>query len=262
MLSSKHLLTTTSEKIEFTKDFYEYFNLAANEITLNEDKDYSSDEYSLLILGENIVTINELDEGEFNEFVTIFHVKNNKTGEIVEIYEKDGKEMYIAPELKEVMKLSKSKKINEIKFNMLPDDCRLFLVQIENAELTKPLYNIMGILNTKDKREKLGVNNINDLAQTMLDLLIESKINVMAVHSEVLLSPLIRSATDILERPDFTKYSGLDDVQMLTISGALEKHPSVLIGLSFQFLSRQLLNPLTFKKTGKSFLDAFFREQP
>ena len=172
------------------------------------------------------------------------------------------KEMYISPELKEAMRLNKSKKINEIRFHDIPDDARLFLVQIENAELTKPLYDIMGLLNTKEKRSKLGVSDINDLAQVMLDLMIISKINVMAVHSEVLLSPLIRSATDILEKPDFTKYSALDDIQMLTISGALEKHPSVLIGLSFQFLGRQLLSPLTFKKTGTSFLDPFFQEQP
>lgn len=262
VLSSKHLLTTTSEKIEFTQDFYNYFTLTANEITLSDDKDFSNEDYSLLIIGENIVTINELDEGEINEFVTIFHVKNNRTGEVFEIHEKDMKELYISPELKEVMKLSKHKKINEINFNMIPDDARLFLVQIENAELTKPLYDIMGLLNTRDKRVQLGIEDINDLAQTMLDLLIVSKINVMAVHSEVLLSPLIRSVEDILEKPDFTKYSAMEDTQMLTISGALEKHPSVLIGLSFQFLSRQLISPLTFKKEGKSFLDPFFQDQP
>ena len=262
VLSSKHLLTTTSEKIEFVPEFYNFFNLTANEITFSDEKDFSSDEFSLLILSENIVTINELDEGDINEFVTVFHVKNNYTGDVYEIHEKDMKELYISPELRDVMKLSKTKKINEIKFNQIPDDARLFLVQIENAELTKPLYDIMGLLNTKEKRTSLGINNINDLAQTMLDLLIISKINVMAVHSEVLLSPLIRSASDILEKPDFTKYSAFDDTQMLTISGALEKHPSVLIGLSFQYLNRQLLNPLTFRKTGTSFLDDFFKEQP
>ena len=120
----------------------------------------------------------------------------------------------------------------------------------------------MGLLDTKERRKELGVETIHDLAQTMLDLLIESKINVMSVHAEVLLSPLVRSMDDILKRPNFKKYSAMSDIQLLTVSSALEKHPSVLIGLSFQFLGRQLLNPLTFRKTGESFLDPFFKELP
>ena len=221
-------------------------------------------DYSLILIKENIVTLNELDEGEINEFLSIFHVKNNITGDMYEIREKDLKELYIAPELKDIMRKTKLKenKYYEINFMDIPDDIKLFLMQIENSELTKPLYSIMGLLDTKERRRELGIETIHDLAQTMLDLLIESKINVMSVHAEVLLSPLVRSISDILEKPDFKKYDALSDTQLLTVSAALEKHPSVLIGLSFQFLGRQLLNPLTFKKTGESFLDPFFKERP
>ena len=118
-------------------------------------------------------------------------------------------------------------------------------------------YNV---LDTVGKRAELGITNIHELAQVFLDLLIESKINVMSVHAEVMLAPLIRSMEDILERPDFKKYEAINDIQMLTISSALEKHPSVLIGLSSQFLGRQLVSPLTFRKSGESFIDPFYRE--
>lgn len=262
VLSSKHLLTTTSETIDFNEHFNKFFNLVANEITLNSDNDINHDDYSLLIIKKNIVTLNELDEGEINEFLTMFHVKNNQTGEIYEIHEKELKELYIAPELKDMMKGKLNAEYYEIPFMDIPDDSRLFLLQIENAELTRPLYGIMGLLDTKERRRELGVETIHDLAQVMLDLLIESKINVMSVHAEVLLSPLVRSMDDILKKPNFKKYDAMDDVQLLTVSSALEKHPSVLIGLSFQFLGRQLLNPLTFRKTGESFLDPFFKELP
>ena len=262
VLSSKHLLTTTSETIEFNEHFNKFFNLVANEITLNSDNDINHEDYSLLIIKKNIVTLNELDEGEINEFLTMFHVKNNQTGEIYEIHEKEFKELYIAPELKDMMKGKLNAEYYEIPFMDIPDDSRLFLLQIENAELTRPLYGIMGLLDTKERRKELGVETIHDLAQVMLDLLIESKINVMSVHAEVLLSPLVRSMDDILKKPNFKKYDAMDDVQLLTVSSALEKHPSVLIGLSFQFLGRQLLNPLTFRKTGESFLDPFFKELP
>ena len=262
VLSSKHLLTTTSETIEFNENFDMFFNLVANEVTLNSDNDINYEDYSLLIIKKNIVTLNELDEGEINEFLTLFNVKNNKTGEIYDIHEKELKELYIAPELRELMKGKLNSEFYEINFMDIPDDSRLFLLQIENAELTRPLYSIMGLLDTKERRKELGVETIHDLAQVMLDLLIESKIDVMSVHAEVLLSPLVRSMTDILKKPNFKKYDAMEDVQLLTVSAALEKHPSVLIGLSFQFLSRQLLNPLTFRKTGESFLDPFFKEIP
>lgn len=260
VLSSKHLLTTNSESIDFDNNFYKYFNLNANEIVLNKDVD--NDDYSLMIIYKNIVTLNELDEGELNQFLVSFNVKDNKSGEIIDIQEKTGKEMYISPEFKELIESHKKPKTEycEIKFVDIPDDMKLFLLQVENAELTRPLYQIMGLLDTKEKRVELGITNIHELAQVFLDLLIESKINVMSVHAEVMLAPLIRSMDDILERPNFTKYAAMNDTQMLTISSALEKHPSVLIGLSSQFLGRQLTSPLTFRKHGDSFLDAFYRD--
>lgn len=261
ILSTKHLLTTTSEKIEFSENFNKFFSLNANEITLNM-LDEDDDNYSLLIFKDNIVTMNELNEGELNEFVTLFHVMNNNTGEIMEMNEKSMKEFYITPELKKLMKHPKGDPaIYEINFNDLDDDMKLFLIEIANRELTRPLYDIMGLLDSKAGRKKLGVENINDLVQTMMDLMIESNIDIMSVHAEVLLRPMIRSITDILERPDFTKYTALQNTQMLTVSDALENHPSVLIGLSFQFLGRQLLSPLTFRKTGTSFVDPFFKEK-
>lgn len=262
VLSAKHLLTTTSETIKFNKEFYDFFTLSANEIMINTDNDNLID-YSLVIIGENVVSINELDEGEINEFLTLFHIKNNKTGDTIEIFEESGKDMYLSPDLIKAMGINKkNKKIYEANLADLPDDTKLFIMEIENNELTRPLYNIMGLLDTKERRRQMNIETMDDLAQKMLDLLIESKINVMSVHGEVLLNPLIRSESDILKRPNFTKYKAINDYQILTVEAALEKHPSVLISLSFQFLGRQLLSPLTFKKTGTSFIDPFFKERP
>lgn len=259
ILSTKHLLTTTSEIIEFDDNFNKFFNLAANEITIDSSLENQQD-YSLLVIHDNIVTLSELSEGEINEFVTIFHVKNNKTGEIIEINEKSMKEMYLSPDLCKLLKLNKKRKeVYEINFMDIPDDCSLFLIQIANNELTKPLYNIMGLLDSKKKNAELGVTTISEMCQKMLDLLIESKINIQAVHGEILIRPLIRSIDNVLERPDFSKYLASDKSQILTLSAALEKHPSPLVGLSSSYLARQLRSPLTFKKCGTSVVDPFFR---
>ena len=145
VLSSKHLLTTTSEPIEFNEDFNKYFNLNANEVTIKISDDYFIDDYSLLLIDQNIITLDELNEGEINKFCVIYHVKNNRTNEIYEIKENTGKEMYLSPELIEMIEKKKKNKdgIYEIKFIDIPDDQRLFLLQIENGELTRPLYKIM-----------------------------------------------------------------------------------------------------------------------
>lgn len=261
VLSSKHLLTTTSETIEFDDIFSSFFTLMANEITISTTTDVELDDYSLVIMRDDLIISENLDEGELTDSLTRFYVRNNKTEELIEIKEKTSKMLYLSPELKSLLKMNKKQKsVYDIELSEIPEDCRLFLMQVENAELTRPLYEIMGLLDGKEKRKMLGVETLSDFAQAMLDLMIESKINVQAVHAEVLLTPLVRRISDVLLKPDFKKYDAMEDTQVLTVSAALEKHPSVLIGFSFQYLGRQLLNPLTYKKTGKSFLDPFFKQ--
>lgn len=263
VLSSKHLLTTVSDPIKFNPEFYDFFNLNANEIMQNShNEDINLNDYSLLILHENIITINEFDDSDFNKFVHIFHVKNNKTGEITEILEATNKELFLSPELINMIKsLKKQAKEDavEIEFSSIDDDMSLFILEIENNELTRPLYNIMSLLNNSSHFECTTIDN---MCQKMLDLLIESKINVDAVHAELLIYPLIRSLSNILERPNFSSYDASENYQLLTVSAALEKHPSVLIGLAFQYLGRQIVNPLTYKKSGTSFVDPFFKVRP
>jgi hypothetical protein len=261
VLSSKHLLTTVSKKIEFNENFDTFFVLSSNEILLNTtNDDIDINNYSLVLIHENIITINDFDENDFNHFVTLCHVKNKKTGEMYEIRELEGKDLYLGPEIMEkINNLRHPKEIYEIDFSKLDDESKIFVIEIENNELTKPLYDIMALLNNS---QHLGCNSIDEVSQTLLDLLIISNINAQAVHGELIVNPLIRSNKDILKRPMFNKYSDKADYQVLTIEAALEKHPSVLIGLSFQALGRQLINPLTFRKTEGSFIDPFYKERP
>lgn len=259
VLSSKHLLTTTSVKIEFNSEFYKFFDISANEIVLNSNtEEIDLNNYSLVFIKKNLNVIDEFDETDFNCFTNVFHVKNKKTGEMIEITEKDMNDLYLSPELMSMLNIKKhTKEIIEIDFAKIEDDQRLFVTEIENNELTRPLYNIMHLLNRSDR---LGTKTIDEMNQKMLDLLIESKINVTAVHGELLIRPLIRSTEDILEVPNFRKYITNNDYQLLKVASALEKHPSVLIGLSFQSLGRQFSNPLTFRKKETSFIDPFFKE--
>lgn len=261
ILSSKHLLTTQSELVEFDDLFYKFFVINLNEIMVNSASDLDLSRYSLLLIKDNIEIIEEDDDDliEFNKFVTIFHIKDKKTGEIYTIEEKNIKDLYISSDLNQYLKGRNSNKYYEIDLDKFDRDEVLFVVEISNNELTKPLYSIMYLLDNEKKRQ--GTKDIDSITQSMVELMIESDINIDSVHGEVLLRPLVRRKDSILERPDFTKYSAVSNYQILTISSALQNNPSVLIGLSFQYLSRQLINPLTFKKIEGSYIDVFFKER-
>jgi len=266
ILSSKHLLTTKSEKIQFNEEFYRFFNISGNEIIINPNDDLDNlDDYSLLIIKSNIKTIADYDDNdmEFNEYVNLFHVYNKKTNEMIEIKESRDKDLYISPELRKLFKKKSKKEVYEIDFKNIDDD-RIFVIEVVNNELTRPLYDIMRLIDRVDYRIiHWNCVTIDQMCQKMLDLIIESEINSDSVHGELILTPLLRDKDDILERPKFNKYfNGDEGYQILTVKSALEKHPSVLVGLSFQALDRQLTNPLTFRKKESSFIDPFFKERP
>lgn len=272
ILSSKHLLTTQSEKVDFNPEFDKFFILNANEIVINPDLSSEGlSNYSLLIIKKNIITIDDVDvshdgedeDFEFNKYTIIFHIKDKKTGEIIDMIEAGRKELYLTPELMDIVKDGKKKgDVIEVDLDQFNIDERIFSVEISNNELTKPLYNIMYLLDNEERRKEANVHTINDMVQRMLDLLIESKIGSDLVHGELLIRPLIRSQEDILALPDFKRYDAINNYRIMTVKSALEKNPSVLISLSFQYLKRQLSNPLTFRKTKGSYIDPFFKLNP
>lgn len=255
ILSTKHQLSTDSCPIKFKDErFSDFFSIYGNIIVLNSEL---SSDYSLLLIGKNIQSIYEFEELRFNNYVNIFHIKNNKTGEIIEFMDSDMKELFLSDALVKRIKASKQE-VYEFKLTDFDPLSEIFVVEIENNELTKPLYDIMGLL---DKANHNNCKTIDEMAQRFIDLLIESGIKAMAVHSEVMIRALIRSAEDELKRPNFNKYVTDKDYRIMTVDGALEKNPSVLISISSRDLKRQLRSPLTFRKTEESFLDPFFKER-
>lgn len=266
VLSAKHLLTTNSEKIGFNPEFNELFSINANEVTLNIQNEIEFKDYSLIIIADNMRLIEEFadDDQTFNSYIEeSFHVLNKKTGEIIEMTEMNGKAMFISPELRKLLRSTKTmfddREVYEISLAAIGDDDRIFVVEISNNELTKPLWDIIKLLNKKDHN---GYSTINEIIQVFIDLLIISKIESDAIHAEAIVRALVRRKSNVLKRPNFREYIAMEDYEILTVESALKRHPSVLIGLSFQDLGRQLSNPLTFKKRGTSFIDPFFRERP
>ena len=261
ILSTKHLLMTISEQIVFDYIFNKFFVLSANEIMLNTNSDVNLDDYRILINKNHLMTLNDFEEDDYNAFTHSFVIQNRKDKKVMYlINELNRKEMFLTPEFYKLIKKKKEGNKYVINLSDIADDMSLFLIQINNQELTRPLYSIMHLLDTNDRGVEPGeepVTTIDQLVQRFNELLIEANIDVNFVHASVILYPLIRDINNVLERPNFKKYDAR--YRMLTIKSALEKHPSITVSLSYQWLARQLQTVDTYLKTAPSYLDDFYK---
>lgn len=260
ILSTKHLLTTISEMIRFNDKFYEFFTLNGSEITpiLNNDDITNLDDYAIWINPTEIQKSDELDDdSSFNTFINNrFYVVNLATKEQYEIKSLDDREMFLTEECLELMKKGRG----YIKFKDMSPDESLFELVIMNNELTKPLYSLIDLINTNKKDNE--ILSYHQMAQRFTELLIDGGIDAMALAGELIINRLIRKDPDeYFERPDFS----LEDIgpyQIYTVLKALENNKSPLIGISSQYIKRQLISDdFVTKKTGTSYLDPFFRKE-
>ena len=259
ILSAKHLLTTISELIEFSPEFSKFFTLIGGEIfpIVNNPIVENIDDYGIYIDPNDLCKVDEMDDDSlYNTYIisgkfTIMNLVDKSEPPIV-IENLNSKEIFVS---KEAVNLWKKGHI--IKFSTLDDDFKLFEIIINNNELTKPLYQIMDLLN-KAKKENID-ETYDSISQKFLDLLIEAGIPANVIAAELILTNLIRSEENMYDRPDFSK-EHLEPYRILTIDKAIRKHRSILIGLCYQDLKSQLLSDDTFtERTASSYLDAFFK---
>ena len=98
----------------------------------------------------------------------------------------------------------------------------------------------------------------------LTNIVIEGGIKIDAIHLEVILSNQIRKfieeKEDILDTPDWgipnEKYT------LITLNKALYANPSVTVALQYQSFKRNIIDPLTYKKTAPSSMDLVFMEKP
>ena len=267
LLSAKHLLETFVEKIAWVKKFNEFFEVVGNTISLNSD--FEGNNYKLIIDPESIELENEEDDdlssiedddsgsGLFNEYITEFDVME-PTGEIHHICNDKNAKLYISNELNIIIR----KKGEPIEGKIYVDfseikESTLFVMLIENNELSKTLEHLQNLLN---KNNTIKGMDIHQLLQALIDTVIEGGLKIASTHLEVILSNQCRDADNILERPKWYLYN--PNYEILSLNRALTCNPSVTISMSYQKVSKLLYNPLTFKKNGSSFMDLFFMEQP
>ena len=104
------------------------------------------------------------------------------------------KEMFLSEEASALMKKGKGL----IYFKDLDDDTKIFEMVILNQELTKPLYQLMDLLN-KEKKDDID-ETIDSMSNKFLDLLIESGIDANVIAAELITNRLIRSVQNKYDR--------------------------------------------------------------
>lgn len=260
ILSTKHLLETFSEIIKFNDNFYKFFTLIGGEIMpvlQVEDEDKDIDDYAIYINPDDINKVDEYeDDSLFNNFLpdakfVIRNINNPKEEDIP--IELEDKELFIS---KDVMK-DIYKNNGYIYFSELNEDMKLFEINIQNKELTKPLYDLMDLINKKKDNDN---ESIDSMLQQFLDLMVTAKISASIVAGEVIINRLIKDVNDPYVRPDFSQEI-MPKYQIKTVKNALTKNKSPLIGLSSENLKKQLLDDeLYTTRYEESYVDPLFKE--
>lgn len=268
LLSAKHLLEIVINKVNWCLQFQSFFEFVDNIIKLLPELDYK--DYRLLIDPESIELEND-EDGDllsdeeysglsmYNEYITSFDVLKVSTGEIFHIDNDRDERLFITDELNAIIK-RKGEPIDgriSIGFNELKETY-LFIVQIENNELTKTLNKLLSILNKK--KITSSYLTISELFQDLIDTTVEGGLNIGSTHLEVILMNQVRDPETIFGKPKW--WNPNPSYQIITLNEALTNNPSITISLSYQRIKKALTTPLSFRKNGPSFIDLFFMENP
>lgn len=260
VLSAKHLLSTLSQKINFNKDFDLFFNILLGEISVKASEEALEDieDWAIIVEPDDMAKCEELDDDSlYNNYIKngTFYVRNLKTGEDITLKEENGKELFLTNECISLLKSGKGM----IKFKDIDDSISLFVMDITNNELTKPLYEIIDLLNkVKLKGQE---ETIDSMCQKIIELFVISGIDASGVQGELIINRLLRADEDSYERPDFS-HAAFPSYSILTVSRALEHNKSPLLGMSFQEIKRQILSDDTFyKKDATCYLDPLYQKK-
>jgi hypothetical protein len=257
ILSSKHMLATNSNILNFGPGFDRFFVLNSNKIMLNLDSEENFKDWTLGMNTDDYFILDDMNQdGDFNYYTERFFVYNRKTGEVVNIQEEASHDIFFYGEVAQLIK-KKDDDIVGVNLAALQEDLPIASINIANNELTTPLKNIMKLL---DRVAHLGCTTVDDMVNHMVQLTIDSDITVDAVHCSMILKGLFRRNSDILLEPDWSDPETREDYQILTITHALIFNPSFTVSASFESLAKQVINPNTYRKYTKSDYDFFYTE--
>lgn len=255
-LSTKHLLVTVSERIEFSDTFDKYFKLEGEEIKIL-DGVRSTKDLSIYINPDEIKKVEELDPNStYNTYIETgrFYIINTKTGESQEVSVKNDKSIFIRSETSVML----DQYNGYIPLKEIDEDQPVFEISINNNPLTKPFYDLISILDSENRKDMDEVT-IDTISQKVLDLFVEGKLDVPIAGAEFILNRICRRPDNVMRRPNFGKKK-MPKYKFYGVSKVTENNASITTGMAFEQLSRQFTNLLISERNAPGFYDPMFKE--
>lgn len=243
LLSAKHLLSTKTDKVEWSEEFLEAF-------TVNMDSLYFSDEeFNITFKKPGTDDFDEEEEKYFTETIQIQRVGMKKAVEI-----QSPVKLFINPELLPVEKMKDDDTEISLNSKTVCEDKYVFKFQVKNNELTKSLQQILDLI---ESNSHLGIKNYHDFVNKFVDLLIENEMDYIdSVHPEMLAAVLIRDEITG-KRLDFSKEK-LNPYIIYRVSKSVMSAP-LAVSLAFERINDQLVDANTYEKDEVSMMDNLFR---
>ena len=255
-LSTKHLLVTVSERIEFSDTFKKFFKLEGEEIKLLDGlKDIK--DLSIYVNPDEIKKVEELDPNStYNTYIETgrFYIINTKTGESQEVSVKNDKVIFIRTESSTLFKQFDG----YLPLKEVEEDQPIFEISINNNPLTKPFHELISLLDSEN-RKGMDEVTIDTISQRVLDLFVEGKLDVPIAGAEFILNRICRRPDNVMKRPNFGRRK-MPKYKFYGLSKVVENNESVTTGMSFEQLQRQFTNLLISERNGTGFYDPMFKE--
>lgn len=252
MLSAKHLLKTNTKEIKWPEKFNEIFSIEGNTIFINSELE-NGNLYKLILNEKDFRDVDndmgfDFDEVKIGKSIRRFKVKykNNE-------YEFDiGKDFFLTDQLEKKIDLIGNKEdgIIEIGFKNIEMDETLFLIEIENNELSQHLYDIFKLIETTNEE----LPTYHYLYKRFLELIENSKIKINSVHIELIIREMVRCMNNYSKRPDFST-DKVPDYEIIRVPISIMNSSSLAIRLAFEKFKYQLSKTSIYKATSPSFLD-------
>lgn len=227
LLSSKHLLQVSADKIELPDGMDEFFDIDKNIMIAKKPFKLTINEYSD-------------DENAYIPSVSKFTVYSEDMEEPLEF---DCIDMEI---FDEIIKdnLDESKSVN------LLEGEEVFKFTVENNEISAPLKKLLNLI--ENEKELNSKESIEELVLSIIELLDQSGIRISATGIEIIVKGLSRDPNNYLEDP-----KNFNDVYFLRLTNAIINSRSLAVSLAFERLKQQV-ETNAFDKFGSSVIDGAF----
>lgn len=261
LLSAKHLLESAIIKMEWNPEFYNLFNVEFDHLMIKDDIDYKK--MKLVISSDDIIEAGNDDDDEYsdggmeeNNYVYSFIVRNGSSDIVIKTSDSDP--IYLSSDLMNIMDEIGTNDDDYFIIDMsLLTDKSLFLIDIQNDELSKVMKQVKNLI---DNKSSIKVHNRNSLLEAFINANLSGGIDINAVHFEVLLMNQIRSADNILDVPDWSIKDV--DYQIITLENALIDNRSITVRLQATKIKRSLTHFSNRFLFHPSNMDLFYMEHP